>query len=51
MTTKPLPLWEVELMETLAIWIPYSPLISIPLPLWEVELMETPVWRLLAQRF
>ncbi len=39
--TRPLPLWEVELMETrvsklLVCTLPYQ-----PLPLWEVELMET----------
>ncbi len=38
----PLPLWEVELMETPSCNQVYPPSINwVPLPLWEVELMET----------
>ncbi len=38
---KPLPLWEVELMETPWLARVRSTIAPRPLPLWEVELMET----------
>jgi hypothetical protein len=41
MAGKPLPLWEVELMETKQANAAFAIEYSLPLPLWEVELMET----------